>query len=716
MTGDNPSIISDSAREHGVELTERIAAAVVSADPNDPQALAALHGEIQSLASWLRGSACDEPHDSNPLLGLSSRAEQLLERIILRDEADAVAAMARVTESIVQMQSLLQGTGGGGGAVVAAIAELTSAPAAPGARPEVAHDHASDLRAAQTLSSDDLALVQDFVTEARGHIESAEASILALDENPQNSEAINAIFRAFHTIKGVAGFLNLKQIGALAHSAENLLDLARQGTLSLSGDAVDVVLCAIDLMKVLVENVAKAAQGDMVIPPDAGLTSLLDRLAACVAGREPGPARETSRAAQSERESASGSGEPKSTSGEPKPTGGPGAGSSGETSVRVSTERLDSLINTVGELVIAQAMVTQDAKALLAGNHRLARDLGHLGKITRELQELSMSMRMVPIHGVFQKMARLVRDLAKKTGKDIELSLVGGETELDRNLVEAITDPLVHMVRNAADHGIEMPDQRGQAGKPRAGTIELKAYHHSGSIVIEITDDGRGLNKAKILKKAVAAGIVPEGAELPESEIFKLIFHAGLSTAEKVTDVSGRGVGMDVVKRNVEALRGRIDITSVEGKGATFAIRLPLTLAVIDGLVVKVGASRFILPILSVEQSLRPKPEQLSSVQDQGEMCMVRQTILPLYRLHQLLDVVPTTEDPTKALVVIVQDENRRCCLLVDELLGQQQVVIKSLDEGVGRVRGVSGGAILGDGNVSLILDVPSLMDVASGK
>ncbi len=365
----------------------------------------------------------------------------------------------------------------------------------------------------------------------------------------------------------------------------------------------------------------------------------------------------------------------------------------------------------VGELVIAQVMVVQDAKPLLVGKHRLARNLSHLGKITREMQELSMSMRMVPIHGVFQKMSRLVRDLAKKTGKEIELSLVGGETELDRNLIEAITDPLVHMVRNAADHGIEMPDQRQQVGKHRAGRLELKACHHGGNIVIEITDDGRG-----IAARAIQLGLIASAEGMSDEQLFALVLEPGFSTAEQVTDVSGRGVGMDVVKRNVEALRGRIDITSVEGRGATFAIRLPLTLAVIDGLVIKVGAARFILPILSVEQSLRPKAEQLSSIQGRGEMCMVRETLLPLYRLHRLLNVTPTTQDATQALVVIVQDDSRRGGLLVDELLGQQQVVIKSLGEGVGKVRGVSGGAILGDGNVSLILDVPGLIDVAAGN
>jgi two-component system chemotaxis sensor kinase CheA len=339
--------------------------------------------------------------------------------------------------------------------------------------------------------------------------------------------------------------------------------------------------------------------------------------------------------------------------------------------------------------------------------------MGHLAKITRELQDLSMSMRMVPIHGVFQKMARLVRDLGRKFGKEINLEVVGGETELDRNVVEAISDPLVHMVRNSVDHGIETPDLRTQSGKSRAGRVELKAYHQAGNIVIDITDDGKGLNKKRILQKAIQAGIVREGQELSEQEIFKLIFHAGLSTAEKVTDVSGRGVGMDVVRKNVEALRGRIDITSVEGKGSTFTIRLPLTLAVIDGMVVRVGDERYIIPITTIEQSIQPKPDQVSTVQGRGEVCMVRGDLIPLFRLHRIFNVKPKTENPCESLVVIVQDNDRRACLLVDELLGQQQVVIKSLGERAA-AKGISGGAILGDGNVSLILDIPGLMELAA--
>ncbi|MEL7239052.1 MAG: chemotaxis protein CheA [Planctomycetota bacterium] len=313
-------------------------------------------------------------------------------------------------------------------------------------------------------------------------------------------------------------------------------------------------------------------------------------------------------------------------------------------------------------------------------------------------------------------MNRVVRDTAEKVGKEVELVITGGDTELDRNVVDALNDPLVHMVRNSIDHGIETPTDRVKAGKPRKGRVELRAFHKGGNINVQIIDDGRGLNAQKLLSRAAERGIIREDEALPESEAFKLIFAPGFSTAEQVTQFSGRGVGMDVVKKNLEALRGRIDIDSHLGKGSTFTIRLPLTLAVIDGLVVKVGTQKYILPIASIEQSLRPTKEQLSTVQDRGEMCLVRGTLLPIVRLHNLFDVEPRTFDPTQSLVVIVQDTNNRCCLLVDELLGQEQVVIKSLgpmSDDVEQIRGLSGGAVLGDGNVSLILDVPGLVEIA---
>ena len=681
------------------ELVTCIASQTAATRRDDLTGLAQLHSLFQEAATALNQLDPALTVECEALQQSLGGGERLVEQIILNEVDDANAAIRELAQRVTQLCTLANG---GQTADAAAAADSTD----------------------DIVKPDDAPLVVEFVSEASAHLTDAESQLLKIEENPLDIEAINTVFRAFHSIKGVAGFLNLRQIGSLAHGTENLLDLARKGTVTLRGDATEVILQAIDLMKELVSLLPAAANEGRALRPDQRIGSLLHRLETLASGGTPAPvaAAQVSGTAASMEAAVPVAGiTANSTMPAPEPAA-PEAmhpphdrQAAADATVKVATGRLDSLINTVGELVISQAMVTQDARPLLAGNHRLARNLAHLGKLTRELQELSMSMRMVPIHGVFQKMSRLIRDLSRKTGKELELNLVGGDTELDRNLVEAITDPLVHMVRNSADHGIEMPDDREAAGKPRTGRIELKAYHHSGNIVIEITDDGKGLPKAKLVKKAIAAGIIEEGATLTEQEIFKLIFHAGLSTAEKVTDVSGRGVGMDVVKRNVEALRGRIDIASVEGQGATFSIRLPLTLAVIDGLVVKVGAARYILPILSVEQSLRPKAQQLSTIQGRGEMCMVRNSLLPLYRLSRLLGGTATNEDPTNALVVIVQDDDRRCCLMVDELLGQQQVVIKSLGEGVGKVRGISGGAILGDGNVSLILDVPSLIDAASG-
>ncbi len=327
-----------------------------------------------------------------------------------------------------------------------------------------------------------------------------------------------------------------------------------------------------------------------------------------------------------------------------------------------------------------------------------------------------MSMRMVPVQGVFQKMARLARDLSRQAGKPVDFVTSGEETELDRTVVDKIADPLVHMVRNAIDHGIEPSEARLQAGKRPTGRVELRAFHQAGNIVIEMEDDGRGLDKDRILKKALEQGLVEAGQELTEEEVFKLIFHPGLSTAEKVTSISGRGVGMDVVKKNIESLRGRVEISSTPGQGTTFTIRLPLTLAVIDGQVVRIGENRYIVPINSIIRSLRPTRQQLSTVQGRGEMILERGALLPLVRLHRLFGVVPATEDPTASLIVIVEADGQKCCLLVDDLLGQQQVVIKSLGEALGQVPGVSGGAIMGDGRVTLILDVPGLVELAQKR
>lgn len=666
------------------ELVHELAAAAVMAGPTDLSALSELHTRLQEVAIHVRQLPALEIGALGDVAGRADSAGKLVERIILNEATDAAGSLQSVGQTIGDLQRMV---------------EAARAPQENGLETPAGHEVAAE----PTLNPDDVPLVMEFITEAAGHLESAEAQLLRLEDEPHNLDAINAIFRSFHTIKGVAGFLNLQQIGTLAHAAENLLDLARHGLLNLTPGVVDLVLRAIDLMKVLLTSLNASAKQGVAMAQEESLSPLLHALHACAAGEPETPKAPAPFLAAS-------------IAGGQCATRGTGWAltASGDGTVKVATDRLDSLINMVGELVIAQSMVSQDMAAMSAADQQLARNLAHLGKITRELQSLCMSMRMVPIRGVFQKMSRLVRDLSRQMGKEIEFDMAGGETELDRNLVDSIGDPLVHMVRNSADHGIETPEVRLKAGKARAGKIGLKAFHQGGDVVIEISDDGGGLNKQRILEKAIDAGVVKEGQDLTDQEIFRLVFHAGLSTAERITNVSGRGVGMDVVRKNIEALRGRIDISSAEGLGSTFTIRLPLTLAVIDGLVVRVGTERFILPITSVERSIQPKASQLSTVQNRGEMCMVRGAALPLFRLYRLFNVKPATEDPTGAIVVVVQDHQRRCCLLVDELLGQQQVVIKSLGEGVGAVPGVSGGAIMNDGKVSLILDPPGLIDLAA--
>ncbi|HZF67214.1 MAG TPA: chemotaxis protein CheA, partial [Gemmatirosa sp.] len=396
----------------------------------------------------------------------------------------------------------------------------------------------------------------------------------------------------------------------------------------------------------------------------------------------------------------------------------------------------DRLVDLVGELVIAQSMLVGDAtlQAVTAegdrghradapdaaadgaadARHDLARKLGHAGKIVRELQDLSMSLRMVPLRATMQKLARLVRDVGARLGKDVELVTEGEDTELDRHLVDVIGDPLVHMVRNALDHGVETPDERERAGKPRQGRVRIAAYHAGGSVVVELQDDGRGLSRERIVRKAVEQGLVESDRGMSDADVFALIFAPGFSTAERITDVSGRGVGMDVVKRNIDAVRGRVEITSVPGQGTTFTVRLPLTLAVTDGMLVRVGTERYVVPLTNIHMSFRPEPSMLQTVAGQGEVVTLRGEVMPVLRLHRLLAVPGATTDPTRALLMIVGDgRQRRTALLVDELLGQQQVVAKSLGDGVGQVPGVAGGAILGDGRVGLILDVAELVALA---
>ena len=384
-------------------------------------------------------------------------------------------------------------------------------------------------------------------------------------------------------------------------------------------------------------------------------------------------------------------------------------------SIRVSVEKIDELMNTVGELVITQAMLSQLGNAM-EGPHaeKLRAGLAQLERNTRELQESVMRVRMLPISFVFSRFPRMVRDIAQRLGKQIDLKLTGEQTELDKTVLEKIGDPLVHLVRNSIDHGIEMPDARVAAGKPAAGTVHLDACHRGGNIAVEVSDDGGGLNKERILAKAKQRGLVGQNDILTDDQIHDLIFLPGFSTADKTTDLSGRGVGMDVVRRNVKELGGKIELKSEQGKGSRFIITLPLTLAIVDGQSVAVGNETYIIPLISIVESMRLKESSISRLSGRNEVFSFRGDYLPIIRLHELFGVEPRTRSLHEGLVVIAEGDGRRIGLFVDDLLGQQQVVIKSLETNYGRVEGVSGATILGDGSVALILDVTGIITAAS--
>ena len=388
------------------------------------------------------------------------------------------------------------------------------------------------------------------------------------------------------------------------------------------------------------------------------------------------------------------------------------AKSSGESgSLRVATEKVDALINLVGELVITQSMLGRFAERYEPGDlESLRRSLTQLTRNTRELQESVMQIRMLPIGFSFNRFPRLVHDLSRKLGKKVELKLSGENTELDKTVLEKIGDPLVHLVRNALDHGMEPPAQRLAAGKSDTGTLELNAYHEGGSIIIEVKDDGAGLNKERILAKARERGLIESDALLSDEHIYNLIFVAGFSTADAVSDVSGRGVGMDVVRRNINDLGGHVQIFSEQGKGSTIRIRLPLTLAILEGQVLRVGKEIYVASLVSIIETVQSTRENLSCVAGRTELFKHRTDYLPVIRLHELFGIEPDSRDIAEGLLVVLEADGRRVAMLVDELLAQQQVVIKSLETNFKQVPGLAGATIHGDGTVALILDVPGLI------
>jgi two-component system, chemotaxis family, sensor kinase CheA len=381
--------------------------------------------------------------------------------------------------------------------------------------------------------------------------------------------------------------------------------------------------------------------------------------------------------------------------------------------VKIDTERLDRLVDTIGELAIAEAMVGQDEQILATASPEMTKNISRLNKITRQLQEMGMSMRLVPIKGIFQRLSRAVRDLSKKSGKPVNLELSGEDAEVDRSIIESIGDPLMHMVRNSIDHGLETPDERINIGKPKTGTLTLRAFHKGGKICFEIEDDGRGLNRDKILARAIERGLVAKDKEITDREIYNLIFLPGFSTADKISEISGRGVGMDVVKKNIEAMHGHLEIDSRLGRGTRFSIQLPLTLAMIDGMMVGVGGQKFIIPTLSVVESVQLTLKVIKTVAGEGQKLIHRDELLPLFKIRTLFSQERMNRIYSDSTVVIVEDLKRRIGLVVDEVNGQHQFVIKSLGPMFQKQKCISGGAVLSDGTIGLILDIGGIIELA---
>jgi two-component system chemotaxis sensor kinase CheA len=596
--------------------------------------------------------------------------------------------------------------------------------------------------------------IATFFDEAGEHLETIEERAMALGPGSDDPEILNTIFRAAHSIKGGAATFAFKQLAQATHDIETLFDKLRKGEGKADEATVRLVLDACDVFK---SHLARLKAGERGEDPD--MVVLSERIAAFGAAPAanasaqgsayglfeepapkpteesmfdtPEPVAEAPAAAPAVEKY--GFFEPAPTAPAPArehvarasdaPAGAqykrrktdvevaPGEFNRRKgdaSSIRVSVEKIDRIVNLVGELVIAQAMVQQSVAVSGIRDERLGHSLGTLDRNTRELQQAVMSIRMMPMEFVFSRFPRLVYDVAQQVGKKVHLATHGHETELDKELIEQLVDPLTHVVRNAIDHGIESPEERRQTGKPEEGSIDMRATHRGGSVIIEVSDDGRGLDRDRILAKARELGLATDDSWTDE-QVWGLIFEAGFTTAKTVTNLSGRGVGMDVVRRNIVSFGGSVSIASRKGHGTTITLQLPLTLAVLDGMLVGVGDEQYIVPLEFVAEAFKPAASDIRSIVGQASLVAVRGEHLPIVRLDEAVRLQRPGEAPADPICLVVEVDRRRAALLVDNLIGQQQLVVKSLDTNLHSVPGVAGATILGDGRVALILDVSAL-------
>ncbi|MGB0418677.1 MAG: chemotaxis protein CheA [Opitutales bacterium] len=561
-------------------------------------------------------------------------------------------------------------------------------------------------------------VLEEFYQEADEHLESIESALLDLEQDPEDPDAIRSMFRSFHTIKGVAGFLDMTPIRILAHEIETLMDLMRSGEIELCVDLTSLIFESRDRLVILLQQVYDGLNGgkqpDKIIAVSdliykAKLAILGVQQAEVAADRDDGTTEVKSAVAGSPETVPSVVNQApinSDPSDDPVPLVKQKKVAS---TLRMDTDKLDSVIEAVGELVIVESQLRESlATVVHTSASRIETNLRQLSRITRDLQNSSLSLRMVSVKPLFQRMQRLARDVAAKSGKVINFRVEGEDTEMDRTVVEQISDPLVHMIRNSVDHGIEAPDKRVEAGKHHAGEILLKASYIGDSIVLELKDDGAGICSEAVTQKAIERGLAQEGVSYTREEVINFIFQPGFSTAAKVSDFSGRGVGLDVVRSNVQQLRGRIDLDSVEGEGSTTRISLPLTMAIIDGLLIRSSGERYVIPVSSINMTLKPIKSQLHNVQNRGQVIKHRDQLFSLMHLDDFFEIEGERADTLDSIVVMIETDLCDYGLVVDEILHKQEVVIKQLG-GNSNTEGVSGGAILGDGTVALILD-PAIM------
>ncbi|RKY89604.1 chemotaxis protein CheA, partial [candidate division KSB1 bacterium] len=693
-----------------------------------------------------------ENHSDESLAKLISRFIELFKALILEDVDDIPAALKTVNEGITALKDIFENKttdkniGDKVKKIVNNINKLLKIEEEDDKelKDNKEKQQKSEPEVITVENEEDFEIYAGFISESNEHIDTIEEKVLDLENNPKDMDAINAVFRAFHSMKGAAGFLGLTEIGDFCHEIETLLDKARKGEIFITPEITDIVFKSIDVSRKMIDNLSIMLEN----------TKLSEKEKRPVSGVDTSHILKEIRNIISSEKAVS-SGEEGEKIGEillnkgkispedleralelqSKPIGellvDIGATSPDEvekavkqqkekgkiisSQIKVDTSKLDLLLEMIGEMVIAQSQISQDEHIRLNGNQNLLKKISNMDKITRRVQEHIMSLRMVPLKQLFHKMMRLVRDLSRQTKKDVNFIVSGEETEIDKTIIDKLNDPLVHLLRNAVDHGIENKETRKKSNKPLKGTIELKAYHKEGNVVIEIKDDGKGISKEKVKQKAIKKGLISEDAELTDKQIFDLIFLPGFSTNEKATSISGRGVGMDVVKKNIENLNGKVEIFSEEGKRTTISLKLPLTMAIIEGIIVRIGKERYIIPTISIREAIHPEKDQITTIRGKNELINVRGNQIPVIRLSKIFNINPEKNDPWDALIVIVENEGKKKGLMVDEILGQQQVVIKSLGEKLKNINFISGGAILGDGNICLILDIAGIMEL-NGK